>query len=306
MVKEKAVSATAEATSVGSFAAYLNLTKPRIMLLVLFTGAAALVVEGSFLTQPVNFFLVLFGLYLTGGAANALNQYFERDIDARMTRTSSRRPLPTGQVTPFQALFFSIVIGAVGVVLFAVVFNMLTASLALITILFYSLYYTLWLKPTTTQNIVIGGAAGAMAPVGAWAAATGEMHIAAWLMFGIIFLWTPPHFWSLALLCKDDYDRVGLPMMPNIKGEKATLQQIFWYTIVLVIASLTLVLIQTGWIYLAAAVLLGIGYVRLAAKSLHDSSRQNIRKLFGYSLLYLFGIFSSIIIDAIVPLSLRL
>ncbi|TFG94075.1 MAG: protoheme IX farnesyltransferase, partial [Calditrichales bacterium] len=219
-----------------TFSWYLALTKPTIMLLVMITGATALFMEGSLLNEPLRFFLVLFALYLTGGSANALNQYFERDIDALMERTATRRPLPQKKIKAGHALIFSISIGVIGVLIFGFVFNWLTAMLSLATILFYSLYYTLYLKPNTTQNIVIGGVAGAMAPVGAWTAVTGEFALAPWLLFLIIFLWTPPHFWALAAFRTDDYVKSGLPMMPVIRGINSTMKQIFVYTLILVTA----------------------------------------------------------------------
>jgi protoheme IX farnesyltransferase len=169
------------------------------MLLVIITSASALFIEGSLLNQPLEFFLVLFGLYLTGGSANALNQYFERDIDAEMSRTQKRRPLPQGEIPESRALLFAVIIGVLGISIFISVFNVLTAVLSLATIIFYSFFYALYLKPTTPQNIVIGGIAGAMTPVGAWAAATGEMVVIPWLLFLIVFLGIPPHFWVLAL-----------------------------------------------------------------------------------------------------------
>jgi len=276
---------------------YLQLTKPSIMFLVVFTGTTAMVIEGSLIGQPVKFLLVLLGLYLSGGSANALNQYFERDIDARMTRTSSRRPLPMHQISPVKALVFSISIGVVGVVLFAVVFNLLTAALALGTILFYSLFYTLYLKPNTPQNIVIGGIAGAMAPVGAWTAATGAMAWEPWIMFAIVFFWTPPHFWALALYCKDDYERVGLPMMPVVKGDRKTLDQIFGYTILVVAISLTLILFAAGWFYFAVAFVLGGLFIRKAAQVRREQSDKKYRALFGYSIVYLFALFSAMMVD---------
>lgn len=267
------------------------------MLLVMFTGATALVVEGSLLGDPLRFLLVLVGLYLTGGSANALNQYFEREIDATMTRTAHRRPLPSGQITPVRALVFSVGIGLAGVVLFAAVFNWLTAALALGTILFYSLFYTLWLKPNTDQNIVIGGIAGAMAPVGAWTAATGHMDVVPWLMFLLVFLWTPPHFWALALFCKDDYVRAGLPMMPVVRGERTTLRQMLGYTIVLFAVSMIFVLFGSSWLYIGSAVLLGALFLRKALRALRNPTVPILRGLFGYSILYLFGLFTAIMID---------
>jgi protoheme IX farnesyltransferase len=280
--------------------AYMQLTKPSIMLLVIFTGSTALVVQGSFLTQPVKFMLVLAGLYLTGGSANALNQYFERHIDARMKRTGARRPLPTGRIGATHALIFSVSIGVIGVILFAVFFNLLTAVLSLSTILFYSLFYTLYLKPTTPQNIVIGGIAGAMAPVGAWAAATGHMAVAPWIMFAIVFFWTPPHFWALALYCKDDYYEVELPMMPVVAGENSTWNQIIAYTVVLFVASLTLMMYGAGWFYLAASLYLGIRFIIRAVSARRSGEAMPARRLFGYSIGYLFGMFTAMMIDSVV------
>jgi protoheme IX farnesyltransferase len=278
---------------------YIQLTKPTIMLLVVFTGSTALILEGSLLAEPLRFLLVLLCLYLTGGCANALNQYLERDIDAKMERTKKRRPLPSGRLSPAKALIFSVSIGVIGVILFAYLFNWLTALLSLGTILFYSLYYTLWLKPNTAQNIVIGGIAGAMAPVGAWAAATNSISVVPWILFAIIFLWTPPHLWALALFSKNDYKIVGLPMMPVIKGEESTRLQILIYTITLVISSLLLVFFGAGWIYGTTALLLGSLFVKRAYTLYIGRTDLQARKLFGFSLLYLFGVFSAVIVDGL-------
>jgi len=282
-----------------TLAAYFALTKPSIMLLVVFTGATALVAEGSLVHEPGRLLLVLLGLFLTGGSANALNQYLERDIDARMTRTAGRRPLPTGRVQPAGALVFSITIGLVGVALFAFFFNLLTAALALGNIAFYGFLYTLYLKPTTPQNIVVGGIAGAMAPVGAWTAATGRMDVLPWLMFLIIFLWTPPHFWALALRLKDDYRRAGLPMYPLVKGDRATREGIFRYTIGLVLVSFSLLYFGMHWPYLIAALLLGSVFVYKAWSTRRSLNPAPLAGLFRYSLLYLFGLFAAVIIDAL-------
>lgn len=279
---------------------YVTLTKPTIMLLVIFTGATALLVEGSLIHEPVKFFLVLLGLYLTGGCANALNQYFERDIDARMDRTKKRRPLPMGDLSARHALIFSVSIGVTGVVIFAAVFNWLTAMLSLGTILFYSLFYTLYLKPNTSQNIVIGGAAGAMAPVGAWAAATGTMAVAPWIMFLIVFFWTPPHFWALALFCKDDYIKAKLPMMPVVKGDDSTLNQMFLYSIVLVAVSLGLIAFGGGALYAVVATALGAMFLKKCWDAKKNKTEKQIRGLFGFSIVYLFALFFTMIIDRFV------
>ncbi len=278
---------------------YFQLTKPRIMLLVVITGATALLIERSLISEPFRFFLVLLALYLTGGSANALNQYFERGIDAKMTRTSSRRPLPQNKISPFGALVFSLGIGAIGVLIFGFVFNWYTAFLSLGTILFYSLFYTLLLKPNTPQNIVIGGIAGSMAPVGAWVAATGEMSVTPWILFAIIFFWTPPHFWALALFYKDDYYKSQLPMMPIVKGDTKTLRQIIVYSAVLVASTLSLYFDGAGWIYLAIAAILGLYFLKHAVVALKTRSEKQYKKLFAYSIIYLFLIFATFVLDNI-------
>ncbi len=277
--------------------AYLQLTKPTIMLLVLITGATALVIEGSFISQPVNFLLVLLGLYLTGGCANALNQYFEREVDARMKRTAKRRPLPQGIISPINALVFSISIGVIGVATFWYFFNALTALLSLGTILFYSLFYTLYLKPNTYQNIVIGGAAGAMAPVGAWTAATGSMALMPWSIFLIVFLWTPPHFWALALFCKDDYREVGYPMLPVLKGDTATHNQILVYSVALIAASFLPMAAGAEWFYATAATLLGGVFLSRTIRARRSREISDVKRLFGYSIVYLFAICAALMID---------
>ena len=276
---------------------YINLTKPTIMLLVLFTGGTALVMEGSLVHEPVKFLLVLLGLYLAGGSANALNQCFERHIDANMSRTSSRRPLPQGRIGVVEAFAFSILIGVAAVLLFALYFNWLSALLALATILFYSLFYTLYLKPNTDQNIVIGGAAGAMAPIIAWAAASGTITLAPIILFAIVFLWTPPHFWALALFCSEDYKRVNLPMLPVSRGEAFTYRWILYYTLAVIVCSLTLVIAGAGWAYVAAAVVLGGLFWRRAQAAMRVRDARAQRRLFGYSIVYLFGLFIAMIVD---------
>jgi protoheme IX farnesyltransferase len=279
---------------------YIQLTKPTIMLLVLFTGGTALVMEGSFLHEPGKFLLVLLGLYLTGGSANALNQYFERDIDAKMERTARRRPLPLHYLGPKQALAFAITIGLVGVLLFGFFFNWLTALMSLATLLFYALFYTLFLKPHTWHNIVIGGAAGAMAPVGAWAAATGQTAVAPWLLFLIIFLWTPPHFWALALYCKEDYIKARLPMLPVVKGDDATFRQILIYTYTLILVSLAVFAVGAGWFYLVIALLLGGYLLKKTIVARRLKTVPAMRSLFGFSIVYLFALFLALVADILV------
>lgn len=279
---------------------FVNLTKPTICLLVLITGAAALVWEGSLTADPLRFVLVLLGLYGTAGCANALNQYLERDRDALMKRTAKRRPLPSGRISPNAALVFALAIGVVGVAIFAFAFNTFSALLALVTILFYALFYTLYLKPRTAQNIVIGGAAGAMGPVIAWAAATGVsgMTWAPIIMFAIIFFWTPPHFWALALCLQEDYKANPLPMMPNVAGEQSTLRQMMVYTVLLVGVSLSLLWTNAGAIYFAFALLLGGVFVWANVLALRERTTRSYWKMFGYSIVYLFALFIVMMVDA--------
>ena len=284
--------------------------KPSIMLLVLLTGATALVLEGGLLRQgdPVSgasrFILILLALTLTGGSANAFNMYFEREIDARMARTRNRRPLPLGQLKPSHALAFAITIGAAGVVIFAMFYNLLSAALALATILFYSLFYTLYLKPRTPYNIVIGGAAGSMAPVIAWAATSGRIGIIPIILFMIIFLWTPPHFWALALYLRKDYELVHYPMMPVVRGDLSTKRQILLYVVFLVIFSAACVFEGAGALYAAVAVVAGAIFIRKSFQILRSESNASARALFGYSIIYLFAIFTGLIVDAILKMAL--
>ncbi len=271
------------------------------MLLVVFSGITALFMEKSLLTHPFKFALVIFALYLTGGAANALNNYFERDIDARMARTMKKRPLPQGRIKPMNALIFAILIGSIGVLIYGFAFNWLSAVLSLATILFYGLFYTLLLKPNTPQNIVIGGAAGAMAPVGVWAAASGSLNITPWTLFLIIFFWSPPHFWALAVNYKDDYKKANLPMLPVVRGEAETLKQMLYFSIILFLASLTPVLANAGPLYLLAAIISGVILLKKVFIAKKSASTKSIWAVFGYSILYLFILLVALIIDSFIP-----
>jgi protoheme IX farnesyltransferase len=278
----------------------LQLTKPTIMIMVLVTGAAAVCMEGSLLASPGMALLLLAGLYLSGGSANALNQYFERGIDSQMERTRHRRPLPLHRLSPRAALWFAATVGVLGVAIFAAFFNALAALLALGTILFYGFFYTLYLKPRTHLNIVIGGAAGAMAPPIAWAAATGTVAPVAWLLAAIIFIWTPPHFWALALYRKNDYIKVGLPMLPVIKGDRTTLNQIVVYTILMVVASLAVLFFDASWTYAVSASLLGGVFIHRALHARRAPSAKAERGLFGYSIIYLLALFCTVIVEGLI------
>ena len=279
---------------------YLQLTKPRIVLLVLVTALASLVMEGSLLHRPWQFLLVLCGITMVAGSANAFNQYFERDLDAQMARTRTRRPLPLNQVSPGNALAFAIALGALSVALLFLIANPLSAWLALGTILFYGFGYTLWLMPRTVHNIVIGGAAGAMGPVIAWAAASGGLALAPILLFLVIFLWTPPHFWALALCVKEDYRAVRIPMLPLVRGDAETYRQIEIYSVALVALTLAMPFLRTGGlIYALLALGLGGVFVWKAVKARRLATVRSAWDVFGFSILYLFVLFLGLIADAI-------
>jgi protoheme IX farnesyltransferase len=289
---------------------YLQLMKPSIMLLVLLTGATALVLEGSLLHPPrlhnlTVFSLILLGLMLSGGSANAFNMYFEREIDSRMSRTKNRRPLPLKSLSPNQALVFAILIGIAGVSIFYIFFNLISATMSLATILFYSFFYTLYLKPRTPYNIVVGGAAGSMAPVIAWAAVTGSVGIVPIILFLIIFLWTPPHFWALALHLKRDYQLVGYPMMPVVKGDLSTKRQILLYVLFLVIFSAALLFEGAGIVYGTVALFSGGLFLFKAVANLGADNNRLARGLFAYSIFYLLAIFAGLMLDTALKITIH-
>lgn len=283
---------------------FVTLTKPTIVLSFTLTGAAALVMEGSLLAAPSRFFLVLLAILLTAASANGLNQYLERDLDAQMERTRNRRPLPQGKIEPNTALGFSLLLGILAVGFLAVFFNALSAALALATILFYSLFYTLWLKPRTPYNIVIGGAAGATAPLIAWAGAAGEISLTAWILFLIVFTWTPPHFWALSLCVKEQYAKAGIPMLPVAKGLERTRLEILWYSILLVPLTLSLPILHlAGPLYLMGAFVLGMFLLGLAVKLKTQRTQRAALGLFRYSILYLMLLFLLLVADCKVVLN---
>jgi protoheme IX farnesyltransferase len=285
---------------------YIELTKPRIVALVMVTALAGVVAEGSLLHDPLRFLVVLGAIMLTAGSANAFNQYFERDLDAQMERTRMRRPIPLHRVSPRRALAFAIAIGVISVALLARFGSPLAAWLAFGTVAFYGFFYTLWLKPRTVHNIVIGGAAGAMGPVIAWAAATGGLALAPILMFLVIFLWTPPHFWALAICVQDDYRKVRIPMLPIVKGEPETYRQIELYTLVLVLVTLLMPVANAGGIVLGVtALLLGAGFLVKAIRARRAPTVAAARDVFAYSIVYLFVLFLGMIADALWRFPLR-
>jgi protoheme IX farnesyltransferase len=279
---------------------YVTLTKPRIISLLLLTTVASMFVADPGGPALSTVLLTALGGYLAAGGAGAINHYLERDADARMARTRGR-PLASGRIEPWHGLAFGIALGTIAVVQLALTVNVLAAALALAGLLGYTLGYTLWLKPLTPQNIVIGGAAGAIPPLVGWAAATGGLELGALALFGIVFLWTPPHFWALALLIKDDYARTGVPMLPVVRGEAATRHQILAYTVVLV--AVTLVPVATGLFgapYLVAALVLGGGMIVLATALCLRPSRPAARRVYLASLAYLALLFVAMAADRMI------
>jgi len=280
---------------------FVALTKPRVMTLVVFTGLCGLLAAPQAI-HPVLAFTAILCIALGAGAAAALNQWYETDLDAQMARTS-RRPLPAGRMDRQTALHFGVGLGSFSVLLMGLAVNLLAAAILAVSILFYVLVYTVWLKRRTPQNIVIGGAAGAFPPLIGWAAATGRIELMPALLFALIFLWTPPHFWALSLFIKSDYSKAGVPMLPVVAGLRHTRQQILLYTFPMVaVAVAPWQLGFTGALYGLSAILLSIPFVALAAQvSLSHETDPALmkpeRRLFAYSILYLFGLFGMLVVD---------
>jgi heme o synthase len=278
---------------------YITLTKPRIMSLLLLTGAAGMVVGARGWPGTGLFVAAMGGLALACGGASALNHVLDRDIDKLMGKRTERRPVAAGRVPPSRALEFGLALSACSFVLLAGTVNVLTAALALTGNLFYVLVYTRWLKRSTPQNIVIGGAAGAVPPLVGWAAATGNLTLPALALFAIVFFWTPPHFWALALLIRREYAAAQVPMLPVVRGERETTRQIVLYTLVLIAVSASPFLAGTlGLGYLVAALGLGAVFLVLALRLRHRSTRRGAGLLFHYSLLYLALLFAAMAADA--------
>ena len=287
-----------EATPLAAGRDYLTLTKPRIMTLLLLTGAAGMFV-GAQGVPPLGLFVVtMLGLALACGGASALNHVLDRDIDVLMGSRTKERPVASGRVTPEQALEFGIVLSAVSFALLASAVNVLTAVLALVGNLFYVLVYTRWLKRSTPQNIVIGGAAGAVPPLVGYAAATGSLALPALWLFLIVFLWTPPHFWALALMIKNAYAAAGVPMLPVVRGDRETARQIVLYSLVMV-AFTIFVGLWLGLLYTVAAIVLGAVFIALSLLLRRDLSRAHAKVLFHYSLLYLALLFTAAALDPV-------
>jgi heme o synthase len=275
---------------------YVTLTKPRVQLLLLLTTVTTMYVAGDPSLSLVA--LTVLGGSLSAGGAAAVNHWYDRDIDVQMARTATR-PVPSGRVSPRAALVYGLVLGALSFALLAAAVNLLSAFLALAGFLGYVLVYTVWLKRTTPQNIVIGGAAGAVPPLVGWSAVTGGLDPAALYLFAIVFYWTPPHFWALSLLMKDEYARVGVPMMPVVHGEAETRRQIVLYTgLLVVLTMLPVVFGFFGAIYAVAAVVLGGAFLALSVRLQRLADRRSALRTYLYSLAYLALLFCAMVVDA--------
>jgi protoheme IX farnesyltransferase len=290
-----------EAAPAGTWRDYVTLTKPRIMSLLLITGFCAMIAGARGWPGSGRAVAAMLGLALACGGASALNHVLDRDIDPLMGKRTSSRPVASGRVAPGRALEFGLALTAFSFVLLASTVNLLTAALALVGNLFYVLVYTRWLKRSTSQNIVIGGAAGAVPPLVGWAAATGHVGIAALLLFAVVFVWTPPHFWALALLIRDNYARAGVPMLPVVRGERTTARQIVRYSLGLVAVTL----LPWAWggagpVYVVCALALGAVFVWLAERLRRDTTSRRAMLLFHYSLLYLALLFAALALDAVI------
>jgi protoheme IX farnesyltransferase len=284
-------------TRVARVADYVELLKPRVMSLVVFTGFAGLVAAPGTLHAVLAAIAVLC-IAVGSGAAGAINMWYDRDIDAAMSRTKER-PIPAGRVPAGEALGFGVVLAAFSVVIMGLGVNWLAAALLALAIAFYVFVYTIWLKRRTPQNIVIGGAAGAFPPMIGWAAATGDVSLGSFLLFAIIFLWTPPHFWALALFHDGDYAKVGVPMLPVVAGRRETKRQMLAYTLVLwPVAAMPYALGIAGALYAGGAAILGGLFVLAAVRVWFDPSERAAKQMFGFSILYLFALFGLLIVDA--------
>ncbi|WP_394731119.1 heme o synthase [Altererythrobacter sp. GH1-8] len=280
---------------------FFALTKPRVMTLVIFTGICGLLAAPGTI-HPVIGFTAILCIALGAGGSAALNQWWEADIDAGMKRTS-RRPLPSQRMAKTDARDFGILLSAASVGVMGVAVGWLAAIILAIAIVYYAVIYTIWLKPRTPQNIVIGGGAGAFPPMIGWIAVTGEITAMPVLLFAIIFMWTPPHFWALALFVKTDYAKVGIPMLPVVAGEQATRRQILAYTVLLIpVAVAPWIIGGTGVIYGVASLALSLAFLALSLPVAFRQSQENDtmrpeKRLFGFSILYLFALFAALVVD---------
>ena len=278
---------------------FFQLMKPRVMSLVIFTGFAGMFLAPGQM-HPILAAVALFAIAAGAGASGAINQWYDRDIDAVMSRTRNR-PIPAGRVVPAEALALGIVISFLSVLLLSLTSNLLAGGLLAFTIFFYAVIYTVWLKRSTAQNIVIGGAAGALPPMVGWAAVTGSISIESIALFALIFVWTPPHFWALALVKNDDYKQAGVPMLPVVAGAAETRKQILIYALILAPTGLApYALSMTTLLYPAIAAVMGIVFVGLAVSLYRKPSDAAAWKLFKFSIFYLFILFAALIADRLI------
>ncbi|MGB2219431.1 MAG: heme o synthase [Henriciella sp.] len=295
--------------TVGTAGDYLELMKPRIIMLVVFTFIAGLVAAQSvtgLVINPVLAIVATIAVGLGSGAAGAINMWFDADIDARMARTATR-PIPSGAVPREEALSLGIIISAMSVLLMWMASNVLAAVILAISIVYYGVFYTMLLKRRTPQNIVIGGAAGAFPPLIGWVAVTGAMSVDAWILFAIIFFWTPPHFWALSLVAHKEYERVGVPMLPVTHGARATRKQMLAYTLILTPIALAPLLTGLGGIvYAFVSVPVSLGFIYFAVRIYRsragdadagDKERKLAMSMFAFSILYLFLLFAAVLAE---------
>jgi len=282
---------------------FFALTKPRVMSLVIFTGLCGLLAAPGSI-HPVLGFTAILCIALGAGGAAALNQWWEADIDAGMKRTAAR-PLPSGRMNRTDARDFGVLISAASVMIMGLGVNWLAAAILALSIFYYAVIYTVWLKPRTPQNIVIGGGAGAFPPLIGWVAVTGEISLMPVLLFLIIFMWTPPHFWALALFVKTDYANVGIPMMPVVRGEASTRRQILAYAVLLVpVAAAPWFIGGTSYVYGVASLALTLAFLALSVPvafrqtGLNDTMKPE-KRLFAFSIIYLFALFAALVADRV-------
>jgi protoheme IX farnesyltransferase len=286
--------------AVSTVRAYVLLTKPRVIELLLVTTLPAMVLAAGELPSFTLMGAVLVGGALAAGGANTINCWIERDRDRLMHRTR-HRPLPTGRIAPGRALAFGVVLEATAFVWLWGTVNLLAATLAVSAMLFYVFVYTIWLKPRSPQNIVIGGAAGAVPVLVGWAAVTGSIDAPAWVLFAIVFFWTPPHFWALALRYQEDYEAAGIPMLPVVSGVTNAVWQIIVYSVIVVATTLLLFAFESmGIVYFVAAVGLGVAFVWQAVGLLRDASPRRAMRLFAFSNTYLALLFAAIAVDTLI------
>ena len=275
---------------------YFELMKPRVMSLVIFTTIVGMYLAPIHIHPVLGLFSII-AIALGAGSAGAINQWIDKDIDKIMFRTKNR-PIPSGRVDPAEALTFSLVVSLISIILLGLASNWFAASLLFFTIIFYAVFYSILLKRKTPQNIVIGGAAGSFPPVIGWVAMTGDITLFPFIMFMVIFLWTPPHFWALALVKSEDYSKAKIPMMPNVVGETSTKNQMFIYSVLLFFSSLTpYVLGYSGLLYFVCALSLSFIFITLSLALILIPKKKLEMPLFGYSIFYLFGIFISLVSD---------